>query len=259
MVPDSFLKPLRVYATRLQNESEFESLPETFTPLMHTILLVWRSSAYYNTAPRLVLLLQEVTHTLIRQARAYLSGDKIFSAVDAGETKKAIDGIHVILKVFGRFKSVYFEYKVRPAHRQTAATPGWPLCAARWVVHSHLPPVSTYVRGGVTILQDKSVTDVPENPWRVTDAAIFGRYDSFLERCNDVLELTTTILHFSKLAKTEIGGTKGKTLTSSVNQIYADFCQAVEVSQPASLIQPALCASEPHVPSSSPTCCMPPA
>jgi dynein heavy chain len=33
---------------------------------------------------------------------------------------------------------------------------------------------------------------------------------------------------FSKLAKIEVGGTKGKTLTTSVAQIYADFNQAVE-------------------------------
>jgi dynein heavy chain len=33
---------------------------------------------------------------------------------------------------------------------------------------------------------------------------------------------------FSKLAKIEIGGTKGKTLSTSVAQIYFDFTQAVE-------------------------------
>jgi dynein heavy chain len=53
------------------------------------------------------------------------------------------------------------------------------------------------------------------------------RLDSFLERCHDILDLTQTIVQFSKLAKIEVGGTKGKTLTTSIKQIYEDFHSAV--------------------------------
>lgn len=35
-------------------------------------------------------------------------------------------------------------------------------------------------------------------------------------------------MQFSKLGKIEVGGTKGKTLTTSVQQIFADFENAVE-------------------------------
>lgn len=108
-----FLKPLRAHVSRLQNEPDFEALPESFTPILHTLLLIWRSSAYYNTPPRLVLLLQEIVNALIRQARTFLCGDKVFAALDMGETKKAIDALNAILRVFGRFKTLYFHYKVR--------------------------------------------------------------------------------------------------------------------------------------------------
>ena len=54
------------------------------------------------------------------------------------------------------------------------------------------------------------------------------RLDSFLERCHDILDLTQTIVQFSKLAKIEVGGTKGKTLTTSVQQIHTDFQIAVD-------------------------------
>ena len=40
--------------------------------------------------------------------------------------------------------------------------------------------------------------------------------------------MTDTIVQFSKLQKIEIGGTKGKTLTSSVKQIYVEFEEAVK-------------------------------
>ena len=35
-------------------------------------------------------------------------------------------------------------------------------------------------------------------------------------------------MQFSKLAKIEIGGTKGKTLTTSVHQVHQDFQTAVQ-------------------------------
>ena len=55
------------------------------------------------------------------------------------------------------------------------------------------------------------------------------RLDSFLERCHDILDLTETIVSFSKLEKIEIGGTKGKTLTTSIKQIHEDFATTVNV------------------------------
>ena len=74
----------------------------------------------------------------------------------------------------------------------------------------------------------KANNECPNNPWRIQNNALFMRLDSFLERCHDILDLTQTIVQFSKLAKIEIGGTKGKTLTNSVSQIYLDFDTAVE-------------------------------
>jgi dynein heavy chain len=63
----------------------------------------------------------------------------------------------------------------------------------------------------------------------------FARLDSFLERCHDILELTNTVLQFSKLETMSggvkeplsVGGTKGKVLTTSVAQIFADFTRTV--------------------------------
>lgn len=53
--------------------------------------------------------------------------------------------------------------------------------------------------------------------------ALFMRLDSFLERCHDILDLTQTIVQFSKLAKIEVGGTKGNTLTASVKQVRRQY------------------------------------
>ena len=69
----------------------------------------------------------------------------------------------------------------------------------------------------------KANSECPTNPWRIQNNALFVRLDAFLERCHDILDLTQTIVQFTKLARLEVGGTKGKTLTTSVQQIYADF------------------------------------
>ena len=65
-----------------------------------------------------------------------------------------------------------------------------------------------------------------KNSWKITTNALFMRLDSFSERCQDIMHLTSTIMQFSKLQKIEIGNTKGKTLTSSVDQIFEEFIKA---------------------------------
>ena len=63
--------------------------------------------------------------------------------------------------------------------------------------------------------------------WGLPMNALFIRLDSFLERCHDIMHIAETILQFNKLEKIEIGGTKGKNLSSTVRQIYNQFNQAV--------------------------------
>ena len=183
---NKYLRPLVEWFEGLENESRFENLVEHFTPIIHLILLVWKSSSYYNTAARLVIMMREICNTLIRQACTYLNGDAIFELIETGETQAAVKMLKTVLDVFGKFKTVYFQYKARAQQ------------------------------------------DCPENPWTVQNNAVFIRLDSFLERCHDILDFSQTILMFGKLAKIEIGGTKGKTLTTSVAQMYHDFNHAVD-------------------------------
>ena len=182
-----YLRPLVPWFNGLENETEFERLLNHFKPIMHLVLLVWKSSAYYNTSSRLVILMREICNTIIRLASNYVNGDAIFDLIEAGETHTAVKMLQTLLKVVGRFKTTYFSYK------------------------------------------QKASVECPDNPWRVQNNAVFVRLDSFLERSHDILDLAQTILQFSKLAKVEVGGTKGKTLSTSVAQIYFDFTQAIDM------------------------------
>ena len=180
-----YLQPLVAWFEALENENDFDSITNLFHPILHTLLLVWKSSAYYNTPSRLVVIMREISNTIIRQATSYLEGDALFDLIDAGDTSIVVKKLEATLRVMGIFKSVYFEYKSRTS------------------------------------------LECPENAWKIQNNAIFVRLDGFLERCHDFLDLTQTIVMFSKLQKIEIGGTKGETLTKNAHTMYADFQRAV--------------------------------
>ena len=66
-----------------------------------------------------------------------------------------------------------------------------------------------------------------KNPWTVTTNAVFYRLDSFMDRCQDLMQFTSTNLQFTKLSKIELGGTKGNSLSLSLTQIYEEFLKVV--------------------------------
>ena len=177
-----YLKTLQPLFIELTDESkEFSDLEGVFVPIMHTILLIWEHSEYYNTPARLVVLIREICNAIITQACKYLSGKDIFEMITNEEPGIACDKLGMILDIIAKFKEAFFEYKAQA-----------------------------------------------KDSWNITTNALFVRLDAFSERCQDIQHLTTTIVQFSKLNKIEIGGTKGKTLTTSVKQIHTEFLQAVD-------------------------------
>jgi hypothetical protein len=68
-----------------------------------------------------------------------------------------------------------------------------------------------------------------DSPWPARNHQVFGALNSFMERCNDVLELVQTTTHFKMLRlASEIGGAGGTNLNSLVEEIYGHFQEAIE-------------------------------
>ncbi|CAG9311235.1 unnamed protein product [Blepharisma stoltei] len=177
-----YLKTLGGLFYDLTDDSkEFSELEALFVPIMHTILLIWNHSEYYNTPARLVVLIREICNAIVAQACRFMSGKDIFQMIANEEAGIACERLSLILDIIAKFKEAFFEYKAKA-----------------------------------------------NDSWNITTNALFVRLDAFSERCQDIQHLTNTIVQFSKLNKIEIGGTKGKTLTTSVKQIYSEFTQAVE-------------------------------
>lgn len=65
-----FLKTLHDKFIDLQDGSkELPEVAELFVPIMHTILLIWTYSSYYNTPARLLVLIREICNAIINQCR----------------------------------------------------------------------------------------------------------------------------------------------------------------------------------------------
>ena len=180
-----YLRTLEDWFYKLNHEDDYPKMIELFKPLLHIILLIWKNSKHYNTPSRLVVLIREISNSIIIQATKYLSGETIFIMIESDEANNVVIMLKTILNVCNSFKTIYNEYKAT------------------------------------------ANAECPANPWKIQNNALFLRLDSFLERCHDLLEMTQSILSFSKLSKIEIGGTKGKTLTSSVKQIHDDFLLSI--------------------------------
>ena len=102
-----FLSPLAKYFDKLNMADDFQMLVELFKPIMHTLMLVWKHSKYYNTAARLVVLMREICNDIIMQACKFVEGGTIFE----GLPQEAVDKLRTTIRVCGSFKSYYFEYK----------------------------------------------------------------------------------------------------------------------------------------------------
>ena len=110
------VRVLRIYIIRVdafENEPSFEGLGKHVPPIMHMVLLIWKGSPYYNTVPRLVVLMQELGNSLIKKATAFVTGDRLFEMMDSGESMAAVECLRTLLRVLGGFKASYFDYKAR--------------------------------------------------------------------------------------------------------------------------------------------------
>jgi dynein heavy chain len=73
-----FLNTLRPWFEKLvDNGKDFNQTHDLYIPIMHLILLIWKKSKYYNTPPRLVVLIREICNAIITKAKDYMPGPAI--------------------------------------------------------------------------------------------------------------------------------------------------------------------------------------
>lgn len=69
----------------------------------------------------------------------------------------------------------------------------------------------------------KFYIDTEPELWTFHPNTVFERFFAFLDRLQTIQWFFNTILEFSKLEKVEIGGLKGRTLSSKVVDVFGEF------------------------------------
>jgi dynein heavy chain len=108
-----FLAMLEKWFDKLLNGDDFPKLDENFEPILHTILLIWKQSKYYNTPSRIVVLLKEICNALIEQTCRFVSGEEVFTLIDNDEANSALKNLQTAISICNTFKTYYFKYKAR--------------------------------------------------------------------------------------------------------------------------------------------------
>jgi dynein heavy chain len=91
-----YLKPLVGYFSKLQDD--FAELIPVFRPTLHTLLLIWKNSKFYNTPARFVVIMRELCNTIIFQAMNFLTADgSLFENTE--EPEKRVESLKQCLKV----------------------------------------------------------------------------------------------------------------------------------------------------------------
>lgn len=173
------------------------------------------------------------------QARKFVPGPELLQM----DPNEAVDKLRLALKVLGSFKSFYFAYKAASA-QDCPANP-WRfqnsllfgrLDAFMERCHDMLDFQSTCLQvsgtaGLVGLFRGRARSCLQlAPPWPSTQhpAPSMRQPCAHLRRCCAAF---LCLLQFSKLERVEVGGTRGKVLSASIKQIYADFLKAVEALQ----------------------------
>jgi len=80
---------------------------------MHTILLIWTYSQYYNTPSRLVVLIREISNAVIDRCKSFIDKDKIFALIAGEDVDSAHSKLQQALDTCAKFKEAYHEYKAQ--------------------------------------------------------------------------------------------------------------------------------------------------
>jgi len=107
-----FLSTLTKPIQQLASDSiEFEQLDKTFNGVLHSILLIWRYSKFYNTPTRLAVLIREVCNSVINQAMKFISGPEVFNMIASEEAAECYEKLEKTWQICTAFKDTYVMYR----------------------------------------------------------------------------------------------------------------------------------------------------
>ncbi|KAL5020323.1 hypothetical protein ScPMuIL_003215 [Solemya velum] len=229
-----FLETMNWLFESLHNAFEPKHMLQLFKPLMQTLLLVWSNSTYYHQLDKYHNMLRLLSNEVVHRAIDMVGEDILREPLESYTKLKEA------LRVCAAFRGTYLDYKDRAdelntqniaenAERLAARPQGNLFLTKMYGPHAYTP------RYGMRYGEFQSSTDSlneeelwVDSPWPPRNAPCFDLLNSFMERCNDVLELVETTRHFRLLAgAAEVGGAGSMSLDALVKEIHEKYTNAM--------------------------------
>ncbi|XP_064599567.1 LOW QUALITY PROTEIN: uncharacterized protein LOC135466077 [Liolophura sinensis] len=230
-----FLHAMFTWFEDLHRAMEPQPMITTMKPLMTALNLVWTHSRYYHQMDKFHNLLRLISNEVVHRAQAMVGEDIL------REPLQSYSKLKDALRVCAAFRGTYLDYKDRADdvnaktiaeneekhHNQADGT----LFKARlYGPNAYVPRFglrhSDPTASDSSLGEDEIWTD---SPWPPRNAACFNLLNSFMERCNDVLELVETTRHFRLLAgAADVGGAGSMSLDAMVKEIHKKYQIAMD-------------------------------
>ncbi|EDW38589.1 GL12690 [Drosophila persimilis] len=166
-------------------EIDFAECKPLLIPFMNIVCILWGNSRYYCQSGKITVLLQEICNLIIYQAKRYLDPSSIFHS----DIDEAMQRLTLSIQILKFFRELFDYYKER--------------LATFFTEPEERPPIL----------------------WTFHPNSVFKRFNAFLERLTTIQWFFFTVIEFLKLEKVEIGGLRGRQLSTRITDVYVEFNQ----------------------------------
>eukprot|EP00049_Salpingoeca_infusionum_P009582 m.161990 g.161990 ORF g.161990 m.161990 type:complete len:5864 (+) comp14370_c0_seq2:258-17849(+) len=194
------------YFDVLYDSKTLEEIVQAIPSLLHTLRLVWQNSSWYRTPRRFHRILRAVCNQLILRSQAHVT-----STPENNFPPELRQQLRDVLRLCAAFRGMYLDMResVKAVYEQ-----------------------QMQVKNPTSFDRKLPGKDTQKKPAKLswperTDASL-RRFNTFVDRCNDVLDLADAVTHALYLQHIRFGGRNGLSLTAGVQQLYDDFFPAYE-------------------------------
>ena len=201
-----YAETLQPWFEKLSNDGASHAmLHAAVGPTMATLFLVWQNCPFYGPVKRLTSLVRSIGNELIKQCKLRIDMDKLMVAPDL-----LLHEIRAALALCAEFRGQYQDFRSKAAE---------------------LNPKSSLKKTEPTFVRFKHQQQAKEEgsvEWPGRQDPVFSRINKFMDRCNEVLDIAETIVHFTALDSIIIGGPMALDLTPVIQYVYADFLKSLQ-------------------------------
>ncbi|XP_057302207.1 uncharacterized protein LOC130636487 isoform X2 [Hydractinia symbiolongicarpus] len=196
-----YLGTLEKYFETMTVSCDSDELTLCFKPMMHTLLLIWTYSRFYHAPVNIKRMLTMISNQVVAKAK-FIMGDIFIEDIESNKYLKES------LRICAAFRGTYLDTKdqadaINRLKVEEQAEFSDDQVGVVW--HSSVYRNARTQRGVGLFTKPKHTGMVElegrweNSPWPVRTSKVFAILNSFMERCNDVIELVAATQQFDKI------------------------------------------------------------